>query len=341
MQAEFVVCGQLPESTSSSAGPHVNGHACPRTPLSRRALCKAKFTRAHRVQAHRTDTERTLQAEFVVCGNFLTARLPQARTHFNGRPSVRALLGKRELCAADFTLALSVQAHRTDTESTLPAEFLACEHFSDSQASSARPHVNGHPSPRTPLSKRVLCTADFTRAHRVQAHDTDAESTLQDEFFVCRQFPDNTASSARPHVNGHASEDTSLSKIALCTADFTRALRVQAHRTDMGSTLQAEFVVCGQFPDSQLSEQGLTLLATKARARHSAKERSAQQTSLGRLECRPTGLTPKAHCKLNSLYASIFLTARLPQQGLTLMATQALARCPASRALDSRLHSGA
>ena len=186
-------------------------------------------------------------------GISLTTRLPQAWPHVIGRPRACTPLSKRALGTADFTRALWVQAHRTDTESTLQAEFLACEHFSDSQASSARPHVNGHPNARSPLSKRALCTADITRALRVQAHRTDMEKTLQTEFFLCGQFPDSLASSARPHVNGHARPHTPLSKIALCTADFTRALRVQANRTDTESTLQAEFVVCGQLAESPAS----------------------------------------------------------------------------------------
>ena len=145
-------------------------------------------------------------------GISLTTRLPQAWPHVIGRPRACTPLSKRALGTADFTRALWVQANRTDTESTLQAEFLACEHFSDSQASSARPHVNGHARPHTPLSKIALCTADFTRALRVQANRTDTESTLQAEFVVCGQLAESPASSARPLVNGHPSPRTLLSK---------------------------------------------------------------------------------------------------------------------------------
>ena len=60
--------------------------------------------------------------------------------------------------------------------------------------------------------------------------------------------------------------------------------------------LKAEFILCGHFPDNQgFLKHGLTLMAAQGCARPSAKERMAQQTSLGRLESRHTGQTCKAH----------------------------------------------
>ena len=198
--------------------------------------------------------------------------------------------------------------------------------FPESPAYAARPHMNGHASTRTSLSKRALCTADFTRALGVQAHRTDTESTLHVEFVVCGQFPDSPAShQGLTLMDGHPIARSPLSKRALCTADITRAIRVQAHRRDTESTLPAEFVACGDFSD-RLPQQGLALMLTQSRARRSAKERYAQQTTLGCLVCKHTGQTRKAHCRLNSSYAGNFLRARLPQQGLTLMATHARAR---------------
>ena len=38
----------------------------------------------------------------------------------------------RELYTAGFTKPLSVQAHRTEMESTVLVEFVVCRHFSDS-----------------------------------------------------------------------------------------------------------------------------------------------------------------------------------------------------------------
>ena len=57
-----------------------------------------------------------------------------------------------------------------------------------------------------------------------------------------RAFFLTVSASAKSHVNGHPSECVPHSNRELYTADLTQALKVQAHRTDTESTLQAEFV---------------------------------------------------------------------------------------------------
>ena len=171
----------------------------------------------------------------------------------NGHKNEHPTLSKRHLYRADFTHALRVQSHRTDTETTLRAEFGVCGSFPDGQASSARPHVSGHTNEHPALSKRHLHRADFTHALRVQSHRTDTVTTLRAKFFVCGYFPDDQSSSVTLHVNGNANEHPTLSKGELHTADHFQALREQAHITDTETTLRAEFVVCGHFPDGQAS----------------------------------------------------------------------------------------
>ena len=85
---------------------------------------------------------------------------------------------------------------------------------------------------------------------------------------------------------------------------------------------ELNLLYAGIFLTARLPQQNLTLMASQMSSRHSAKDISTEQTSLMRLECSHTGLTRKTHCLLKSLYAGIFLMASLPQQNLTLMATQ-------------------
>ena len=114
------------------------------------------LSRRSKLHARRKHTGQTREAlckrNSLYAGNFLTARLPQqGLTRMATQASARRS-AHTELCAADSTQALRVQAHRADTGSTLQAEFVVCGQLSDSQAASARPHANGHPSERTPLS---------------------------------------------------------------------------------------------------------------------------------------------------------------------------------------------
>ena len=92
---------------------------------------------------------------------------------------------------------------------------------------------------------------------------------------------------------------------------------------------------------ASLPQQNLTLMATQMSTRQSAKDISTEETSLMRLECSHTGLTRKTHGELNLLYAGVFLMASVPQQNLTLMATQMSTQHSAKRALHSRPLSGA
>ena len=73
-----------------------------------------------------------------------------------------------------------------------------------------------------------------------------------------RAFLLTVSDSARPHDNGHSSKCMPHSNREHYTADFTQALRVQAHRTDTESTVKAEFVVCRHFSD-RLPQKGVTL----------------------------------------------------------------------------------
>lgn len=117
------------------------------------------------------------------------------------------------------------------------------------------------------------------------------------KFVACGHFPYSRASSARPHARGpHKRAPPPLSERELYAAESTRALRVQARGTDVESTRQGKFVVCGHSP----RQPGRTSMATQASARHSAKESSTQEeTSLRCLECRHTGHTRKACSKLS------------------------------------------
>jgi len=192
-----------------------------------------------------------LRAEFVVCGYFPDSQASSAKPHVNGLTNELPTLSKRYLYRADFTHALRVQSHRTDTENTLPAEFVVCGYFPDGQSSSAKPHVNGHTNEHPTPSKRELYAADLFQALRERAHIPDTETTLRAEFGVCGHFPDGQASSTKPHVNVHLNEHTTLSKRELYTEILFQVLRVQAHRADTETTLQVQFVVCGYFPDGQ------------------------------------------------------------------------------------------
>ena len=195
--------------------------------------------------------ESRVLVQFVVCRHFPDCQASSAKPHVNGLTNELPTLSKRYLYRADFTHALRVQSHRTDTENTLPAEIVVCGYFPDGQSSSAKPHVNGHTNEHPTPSKRELYAADLFQALRERAHIPDTETTLRAEFGVCGHFPDGQASSTKPHVNVHLNEHTTLSKRELYTEILFQVLRVQAHRTDTETTLQVQFVVCGYFPDGQ------------------------------------------------------------------------------------------
>ena len=245
MHAEFVVCGYFPDSQASSAKPHVNGLTNEHPTPSKRYLYRADFTHALRVQSQRTDTESTLRAEFVVCGYFPDGQASSAKPHNNGHTNDHPTPSERELSTADLFKALREQAHITDTETSLRAEFVICGYFPDGQASSTKPHVNGHINEHMTLSKRELYKEILLQVLRVQAHRTDTDTTLQVQFVVCGYFPDGQDSSAKAHVKGQKNEHPTLSKRHLGRGDFTHALRVQLHKTDTETTLRAKFVLCG------------------------------------------------------------------------------------------------
>jgi len=87
-------------------------------------------------------------------------------------------LSKRELYTEVLFQVLRVQAHRTDTETTLRVQFVVCGYFPDGQDSSAKAHVKGQKNEHPTLRKRHLYRADFHHALRVQSHKTDTETTL-------------------------------------------------------------------------------------------------------------------------------------------------------------------
>ena len=178
-----------------------------------------------------------MRTEFVVCGYFPDSQASSAKPHVNGLTNEHLTLSKRCLYRADFTHALRVQSHRTDSETTLRAEFVVCGYFPDGQSSSTKPHVNGHLNEHMTLSKRELYTEVLFQVLRVQAHRTDTETTLRVQFVVCGYFPDGQDSSAKAHVKGQKNEHPTLRKRHLYRADFHHALRVQSHKTDTETTL--------------------------------------------------------------------------------------------------------